>query len=181
VLLTAAAPDRIGRAAKLVIVGCAVTLLVTIAALAVPALRAAWSSELPSGYAAGDRIDLPPAAFNASPHTLLFFARADCGACQRGKPFFASLIKAIGAIPNARVLMIAGPSKWRDQVEYASGLGLDESRLFQTEFRRLRLETVPAIVLVNRDGVVLYARAGLPAERHQPEVLDKIRDLAGRR
>ena len=46
----------------------------------------------PPAYAAGERVDVPAAWYARRPKTLIVFARASCGACQKAQPFLKTLV-----------------------------------------------------------------------------------------
>lgn len=158
--------DIIRRAATAVIVACVVILAVT-GVTAVPAVktRLGWPASSPAtGYAVGQQIDVPPAAYAGSERTLLYFSLNNCAACQRSKGTVAALAVELGKHPGRRMVMVTGTTFHQDETAFARSIGLDESRLVRVDLTKLRLKRVPALVLVDRRGRVLLAKEGAPPD-----------------
>ena len=156
--------DLVGRIALAITVGCLVMVGLTVGALATPAGRARMGlapAPAPS-YAVGARIDVPASVYDASPYTVVLFARSDCGVCQQSKPWLAALTTALQRQSTVRVVMIASGEHLSDEVQYAADLGIGRDRVVPLAPRALKARLVPSLVLVDRQGVVRYSQEGVP-------------------
>ena len=72
----------------------------------------------PAAYAVGDVIDTPAAWHAASSHTLVLFARASCGACEKAAPFLKGLVADLK--PNTGVVLVGYPILLRRRMRSAA-------------------------------------------------------------
>jgi thiol-disulfide isomerase/thioredoxin len=175
--------DWVGRIAFALSIGSAALVLLTVGALAMPAARArlGLAPVRTSGYPVGGRIDVPPSVYDASPYTVVLFARSTCVFCQRARPLFAKLAADVAEDPSVRMVMVSSPSGRTGDLEYARSVGLDESRIVVLDPRSLRLKTVPTLVLVDRQGQVRYSHEGMPTAADLEELLRTTTVLNPRR
>lgn len=124
-------------------------------------------------YAPGQTFDLPETVFQESPHTLVIFFRADCGACERLKPFLTRL-SARSDPSSLRVVAVTGAPDRRAAVDFAKQIGLGESRLVMLDLRTVRVSQVPTLVLVNHTGTVEAAIQGIPTSQQEGDLLRKL-------
>jgi hypothetical protein len=141
--------------------GCAIALGLTAIVMAVPVVRArlGWNSAAPLSYLSGEKIDLDTAVYAGSTRTLIFFSRAGCSACQASQPAMAAITADLAKLPDVRVVMVT-PAFSQDEQFFARSVGIDETRLFPVEGKRLRIRHVPAYVMVDASGMVLLTREG---------------------
>lgn len=164
----------IRRIATAVALACAATVALTIAAAAHPTIRARLGLvpvRVPA-YRAGERIDAPPRVYTSSPLTVLLFIRGNCPTCQRSQPVFKSLADRLAATP-ARMVLVTDTRRPEDAA-YASAIGIDSSGVAPLDFSALRLKSVPTLVLVDREGRVLYALEGVPSDRERDALLQAV-------
>ena len=167
---------RIGRAALWFAAACVVALAATVLALAVPGL----SDELrgdrePVAYTVGDRLDLDPATFTSSARTLFLFSQFSCGACQASKPTMAAMVADLANRPDTHVVLVVPDAVPEEERLFAQELGLNPSRIWRTDLRRLRLRQVPTVVLADDSGKILLAREGRLTETDRSDVLETVR------
>jgi hypothetical protein len=153
------------RAATIVIGTCVAIVAGSALVLALPGWRRALglaTLDQPA-YAVGQRVDVPVGLYDATPFTLLLFARSSCPACERAKPAFAQVTAALRDRASVRVRMVVDDGQQAGERAYLRDVGLAEDRLAAVDFRTLRLRRVPTAVLVDRDGRVLYTHEGEPS------------------
>jgi hypothetical protein len=182
--------DRIvSRAAGIISVLLVVLLVGTLAVLAWPRVRTAigLDPKPEAAYKAGDVVDAPRDWYDGEAHTLIIFARADCGACVNAKPFFKSLVSRVQATGHTRVVLGGVSAEGLPDAAYATSIGLDAGMARTTKPRQLRLKNVPTIVLVSADGHITGAWDYLgPDKQHktadakQRAVAEEILTLVGR-
>jgi hypothetical protein len=170
----------IGKVATAVTIGCVAVVAITVAALAMPSLRArlGFPPGRSASYSVGQRIDVPANLYDSSPLTLLVFARSSCSACQRAKPVFADIARRLSAPSSARILLVTSSTRHEDEVSYVRDLGLDESHLVTLDGAGLRLQVVPTLVLVDRLGEIHYASEGVPTAAQEDDLLRAVASLA---
>jgi hypothetical protein len=165
---------RVGTAAAVVSVLCAVLLSATGVALAVPSIRAWLSGEAGAvSYVAGELIDLESGTFDSTPYTIILFSRASCRACQQSRSVMAALVSDVAGRSDVKVMLavdVVGSGQLAEEEAFAREIGLDRSRLFQVETAGLRLRYVPTAVLTDATGKILLAREGLLTETDRVDV-----------
>lgn len=161
------------HAATAVIAICVTVVAGSLLALAVPEWRRALGLPAPDGpaYSAGDPVDVPAGIYGAAPLTLLLFTRSDCRACQAGKPALSGLIGMLHDRTTVRVVMIVNQGTEAAERQYLHEIGLDEGGLAGVDFSALRVQRVPTMVLVDRQGNVRYYLEGPPSALDHAELL----------
>jgi hypothetical protein len=122
-------------------------------------------------YRTGDRIDVPVEWYQASPFTLVLFARASCGACQQAQPYLQQLI---AGMREHGAVVLASPGLEKDaDLSFGRQLGLEDgqSRIVPTG---LRVKATPTLVLVNRRGEILGAWEGVGPPAKQAAIRKAI-------
>ncbi len=157
-----------------------VALAVTIGLVVYPTLTGAGAEAPapppPPAYEVGSVIDTPGDWHSGAPFTLVLFAQASCGACQRAQPFLAQLVSEIG---ERTPVVIVSPGPDQDQeAEFAATLGLAPSAVRQAP-AGIRARVTPTLVLVNRDGTVLQVWEGVPPAKHGA-ILEAVRTTTRR-
>jgi len=115
----------------------------------------------PRGYSVGDRIDLAPAVYQASPLTVVLFARASCQACRAAGPFLSGLVTA--AHRHMARLVFASTSEAVGDRAFGISLGVAEGDFISGTTALTRLKGVPTILVIDRTGVVQFVLEGAPA------------------
>jgi hypothetical protein len=154
-----------------------VLVAVTAIVLARPGLRDAVGLGPAAAYAAHSRIDVPPEAYQASPYTVVIFARSTCAVCRSAVPFLTTLVREAAA-HGVAARLISGTPDARDEVAFAETFGLGGGAIVGADFRSLRVKRVPTIVLVDRDGVIHSAREGAIPAAAQAEWLRTLSSLS---
>ena len=154
-------PERFARRAAVAACGLVIATLVLVAS---PALRQSLDlfPRPPVRYAIGDRIDLPPAWFVNSRFTVVLVLRDSCPATPGARPHLAGLVHDASArnIPVIAVTHIAAPDADR---QLARALGVADDRVKSFDVTTLRLDTVPAVWLVDGSGRVVFDIVGAVA------------------
>ncbi len=125
-------------------------------------------------YVAGQLLDVPPAAYQASDRTLLLFTRADCSACRQATPFFRDLVRRLESDSTSRVVLVTGDADRAAEDAYASEIGLPPDRIVFTDWSRLRVRIVPTVVLAGRGGLIAHAWEGVPSVSDRTAILDTL-------
>jgi hypothetical protein len=142
--------------------------LLTAIVLFLPAVlvRLGLRAEATSAYPVDSVIDVGPDLYEGSTYTLIVFARSTCDVCQKVRPLIADLVTATGRSTEfgRRLVAVAGLAP--DELRFAESLGFDHSEIVDRGEKQLRVRTVPTIVVVSRDGRVLFStdRADRPEQ-----------------
>jgi hypothetical protein len=140
----------------------ATMLAITMAFVAWPRVASALGIESTAApapaYGAGDAIDIPAAWHSQTPATLVIFARASCGACQKAQPFLTSLVADLRN--RADVVVVGGAVSMTEDAAFARGLGVEAGSVHPAP-AGIKVRVTPTLVLVNRAGTVLHAWEGV--------------------
>ena len=154
------------RASTAATLALATLLAITLAFVAWPRVANALGLEPPRpapAYAAGATIDTPAAWHGRTPVTLVIFARASCGACQKAEPFLTSLVADLRG--RADVVVVGGPQSMTEDAAFAGAIGVDPASVHPAP-AGIRVRATPTLVLVDRAGTVLHAWEGIgPVEK----------------
>src|SRR5438093_1281508 len=119
----------LSRLAVVVSSALVVALLGTVVVLAWP--RVASALHLTSrraapapAYRAGDVVDTPAEWYGQTPYTLIVFAESQCGACDRAKPFFQSLVSRVRPT-GARIVLANVDAAGHPDTAFAGAIGVD--------------------------------------------------------
>jgi thiol-disulfide isomerase/thioredoxin len=167
--------SRDSRAAALVIGSCAAVLLVTAALGFVPAIgaRLGWSGPEPLAYSVGATVDVSPQIYSESQQTLIAFASGTCGACRRSASTFTALAADLSGT-ETRFVLLTPNTRHVDQQALVEAIGLTSAETMALDLSKLRLKNVPAVVLVDRAGHVLFSREGLVDEDARTSIRQAI-------
>ena len=124
-----------------------------------------------AAYAVGGRVDVPAGWYNERPHTLILFARASCGACDKAQPFLAQLDEFFER--RAPLVAAGGPETRNEDSDFARSLGVRESDI-KTAPAGLRVRATPTLLLVNQRGQILAAWEGVGPPEKQAEIAAAI-------
>jgi len=149
-------------------------LALTIGLVVYPGVTDAGATKPPQpAYEVGTVIDTPADWHAESAYTLVLFAQASCGACQRAQPFLQQVVSEFGArVPV--VLVSPGADQARD-AEFGASLGIAADAMHRAP-EGLRARVTPTLVLVDRSGRILHVWEGVPPER-QAAIRQAIQDL----
>lgn len=152
-----------------------VALALTIGLVVYPTLTGAGAETPapppPPAYEVGSVIDTPGDWHVGTPFTLVLFAQASCGACQRARPFLAEVVAEFsGRIP---VVFVSPGADDGQEAAFAGTLGLEPSAVRRAP-AGLRARVTPTLVLVNREGTILHVWEGLPPA-NQPAILEAVK------
>jgi hypothetical protein len=149
----------VGRTAIAVTAFCAVVLAATTALVVSPGLRDAvgLESTQTAGYAIGELIDLPEAWREASTPTLTVFLRGSCPACVDLAPRLRQLVAESSDHPG-RILFVIGTAAGERDRAFVAGLGAEH--VAEVDFRQLRLNRVPTIVVFDSTGTITLVKSG---------------------
>jgi hypothetical protein len=147
-------------------------LVVTIGLVVYPGVIGtdATASPPPPAYEVGGVIDTPADWYDQSAFTLLLFAQASCGACQRAQPFLRQVVSESGA--RVPVVLVSPGADQAGDAEFGVSLGLEPGGIRRAP-NGLRARVTPTLVLVNRSGTILHAWEGVPPDR-QPAIRKAI-------
>lgn len=152
----------------------ATLLAITLAFVSWPRVAAALGLE-PAGpapaYAAGATIDTPAAWHTRQPATLVLFARASCGACQKAEPFLRQLVADLEG--RAGVVLVVGRESLGEDTAFGRALGIGDDAIHAAP-EGLRVRVTPTLVLVDQRGTVLHAWEGVGPEQKQAVIEKSI-------
>lgn len=136
---------------------CATVLITTLAAVSYQSAYAVVGT----GYNIGEELDVAREWNGTEPDTLVFFLRSDCLASAEVARNLANRFSA-GAL-SAPVRVVVSDAFRDRETAFATAAGFDLSAIHFTDFGHLKLQLVPSLVVVDREGRVTFERAGLPA------------------
>jgi hypothetical protein len=109
----------------------------------------------PSGYAVGSRLDVPADWYNSARRTVLLFVRTDCAASTRAVGFLVQVREHLRAADVSVRLVVPGDD--RDaEMRFARDAGFEDVHVEVARFTDLSLAAVPAIVVGDDEGTVLW-------------------------
>ena len=159
--------------------GLGLLLVSTLVAALAPSLRW-WSgtdAETQAVYSPGDRLELPSELRLESDRSVLIFARSSCGGCQRAKGFLGFLVATVQASNSSDILIFSQGQDRDREAAYARAVGLPAESAREVP-AGLRTRVVPTLLVVDRTGLVLLVREGLPeAPYEQAALLEAVTDL----
>jgi peroxiredoxin len=123
-------------------------------------------------YAAGQTFDAPREWYSGAPRTLVIFARASCGACEKAQPFLKELVGTLG--DNAAAVMAHPPGAPDDDAQFARSLGISDDHIVVVG-NTLRVRSTPTIVLVDQSGTILHAWEGVGPPENHPKIAAAIK------
>lgn len=113
-------------------------------------------------YEVGTVIDTPADWHAESAYTLVLFAQASCGACQRAQPFLQQVVSEFGA--RVPVVLVSPGADQAGDAQFGASLGLHPDTIRRAP-AGLRARVTPTLVLVNRSGTILHVWEGIPPDR----------------
>jgi thioredoxin-related protein len=124
-----------------------------------------------AAYRAGDRVDVPADWYRSSPRTLVLFARASCGACEKARPFLKDLTERLS---GKSAIVVAGGVETKDEdAAFARSLGVTDSSI-KTTPSGLRVRVTPTLVLVDDRGTILESWEGIGPPDKQKAIVEAI-------
>lgn len=171
------------RLSTAVVVVCLVVLAGTAALVVSPALRQ-WAGIGPAvdppAYAVGDRVDIDTAAYQASPLSLVLFARSTCAACQRSADFHKQVVAA-GVAHGVPTVLVTPLDDLEAERVYAADLGIAATRVYLAPPGSIKLRSVPALMVVDASGVIRHVWFGAADASTQTTILAAVAAAAGDR
>ncbi len=168
------------RLSTVVVVVCLVVLSGTTALVVSPAMRQ-WAGigpgTQPPAYAVGDLVDINADVYQAAPVSLVLFARSTCPACQRSADFHKQVVAAGQTHGIPSVLMTAGEDVAAERV-YAERLGIAATDVHLVSTGSIKLRSVPALMVVDRNGLIRHVWFGAPDAAAQTTILAAVTALA---
>jgi hypothetical protein len=132
----------------------------TIALVLSPSLRASLGFRASAGYSIGEVVDLPPSWLSTSGFTAVLFLRHSCPSCQAASPHLQHLIRQ-ARTGSVSVIAVIGHSAASQDREFARDLGVPDQQVREADVRRLRVRTVPTLLLVAPGGQIVQLVEGL--------------------
>ena len=139
--------------------------LVTVGLVLYPTMAGAVATSAPPAapaYEAGSTIDTPAEWHEGSAFTLVLFAQAACGACQRARPFLKEIVDEFGA--DVPVVLVSPGADLGAENRFAESIGLPAATVRRAP-SAVRARVTPTLVLVDRAGKVIQAWEGVPPDR----------------
>jgi len=171
------------RLSTVVVVVCLVVLSGTTALVVSPAMRQ-WlgvgPGAQPPAYAVGDLVDINAEIYRASPVSLVLFARSTCPACQRSADFHKHVVAAGKTYGIPSVLMTPSEDVAAERV-YAEGLGIAATDVHRVPTGSIKLRSVPALMVVDRAGLIRHVWFGAPDATTQATILGAVTAVAAPR
>ena len=147
---------------------------VTLGYIGWPRVAAAFGSKpapRPPAYAAGETVDVPAAWYSDADTTLILFARADCGACQKAKPFLTKIVGLMNT--RGAAYMAHKAAKDVEDVQFATSLGIKSDHLMVVP-AGAKVQATPTVLLVNRQGKIVGAWEGVGDQAKETAILAAI-------
>ena len=166
----------LGRASLAASVGLALMLVGTLGYIGWPRVAAALGvsskpAPRPPAYTVGDTVDVPAAWYSTADTTLVLFARASCGACEKAHPF---LTKIVGIMNSRGAAFMAHPAVTKvEDAQFAKSLGVKDANVV-VGADTLKVQATPTILIVDRRGKILGAWEGVGTPDRQAAVLELI-------
>ena len=164
----------IRRLSVIVSAGCVIALVGTTGVIAWPRVTHTLGIKpkpAPMPYLPGGATDTPAEWHTSASHTLIVFARASCGACEKALPYFKQLVEFVS--PRAAVVVAGGGDARSQDAEFARAMGLSDSS-FKIAPAGLRVRSTPTLVLVDRQGKILAAWEGVGPPEKQSAIAKMI-------
>lgn len=162
------------RASIAASIGLALTVAVTLGYIGWPRIAAAFGSKpvpRPPAYAVGETVDVPAAWYSSADTTLVLFARASCGACEKAQPF---LTKIVGLMNTRGAAWMAHPAATQvEDAQFATGLGVKSDHVVAVP-AGVKVQATPTVLLVNRQGKILGEWEGVGKIESQAAILAAI-------
>lgn len=171
--MTQSAERVVGRVSLAASVGLVVMVAATFAYIGWPRVAAALGSKpapRPPAYTVGETVDVPAAWYSSADTTLVLFARASCGACEKAQPFLTRIVGLMGANGNAWMAHPKGTDV--EDAQFAKSLGVKADHVVASE--GLKVRATPTVLLVNRQGKILGAWEGVGKIQSQAAILAAI-------
>ena len=162
-----------GRVALAISTLMAVVVVSTIAVVLSPSLRETLGID--TGYRVDGQIDLPASAYASTRRTVFFFALSDCPGCRQVQPALAGLAELLTKGKSARFVLVTSERRREAGAQYAADLGLAAESVIYTDLTALKVRQVPALVVVDNSGSILFVRDGAPSSAD----IDTVARLAG--
>src|SRR5262245_24607320 len=137
-----------------------------------PSLRTFVTRDSHVGYAVGQRVDVPDEFYTGSVYTVLLFLRSDCPSCKASAPSLKAITQAVRQDNRGRVKAISFEDRFAIEA-FASALGadpVDAIVLAPEAYGRMRLRAVPTILVVDRQGTIVFESTGLVQQPHVDRV-----------
>jgi hypothetical protein len=135
---------------------CALGLAVAI----VPALRegaTALVSNRPSALRTGDRLAVDMDVFKGGELTAVLFGRSTCSACAKAAPYIRELTQRLEE-SGVRTYFMSTAGLSPEELKYGASIGISRPLILAAPAAaRLRIPTVPAVVVLDRAGRVRLA------------------------
>jgi len=176
----ASSDKALGALALGVVVICLAVLGATATTLLVPSWQGRFATPPAVSYVVGETIDISADIYRGHQATLVIFADASCKASIGSQPVFGALVRSASEGAVGISLMMPGetgrPSE--PNLAFAHTIGVQVADLRQADLRPLRLRSVPAAVLVGRDGTILAYHEGLFADADVDRLLTMLRSTS---
>ena len=168
--------ERVRKITTAVMVASLATITVTAAVVALPFLRSRFGVSVPvtPEYVAGQQIDVPAALYDSTKYTLIYFASATCGACQRSKASLSQMTSEVSRRAGTRVMLVTSQAFREQELGFGRELGLDDPGIVALNLATLRLKRVPTVVLVDHTGRVLASHVGVLEDGDRQSILDTL-------
>ena len=155
-----------------VLVACLATVTLTTGLIR----RAISSQEGKTGYRVGVRVDVPPEWLRGDGCTLLVFLRSDCLASQTSAGLLPQMRREIPV--GIEVVAVVSTRGGDREVAFAESAGFERAHVRTANFDLLRLQAVPALLLLDRNGVVKMERLGTSQQTGRVDLAAELSRLA---
>lgn len=153
-----------------------VALLIAFAIFAGLVLKRYFSDSKPAdtpNISPSARLSIAGFDFSQSSETLLLALSQDCHHCTESARFYRRLVQGVGDARDLRIVGLLPDSPSRGQW-YLNTLGISIREVKQVHLSSLGIRKVPALVLVDRNGVVKKVWIGKLAPKTESEVMQTI-------
>jgi len=168
----------VGRASVATSIGVAVLLAATLGYIGWPRVAAALGLKpppRPPAYVVGEAVDVPAAWYSEADTTLILFARASCGACEKAQPF---LTKIVGIMNSRGAAFMAHPAGTEiEDAQFAKSLGVKDGHNVVVP-KGVKVQATPTVLIVDRQGQIKGAWEGVGNIDKQAAILGAINSSA---
>jgi hypothetical protein len=119
--------------------------------------------------APGATLPLPGIEWKTHPRSLVLAMSTKCHYCGEGAPFYRQLAASAGQ--QGIRLMAVFPQPVEEGRKYLKSLDVPIGQVGQVDFRALKIRGTPALLLVNKDGVVENVWPGKLSPERQSQVM----------
>ena len=109
--------------------------------------------EMPPRLKVGEKFPIPSAIVNSAGRVVVFALSTHCHFCSESAPFYRRVIDKKATKSDLDITAVS-PQEKSEAAEYLKKLNLTVSDVKQVNFKDLRVPGTPAVILIDRGGVI---------------------------